>query len=284
MNKYILNLLLICSILVAFTACKKEENRVIFKGGTAPQLSASSTGPIVLQKENKEANAITLSWTNPEYRFNTGVNSQNVNYILQIDTAGKNFQSAKLQEMSIPSNLAITLTAQQLNGFLSRMEFKAGEVQAVDMRVKATLSNGSVPLISNPVTVRVNPYLDFAVEPPGTAANNYEDGNLWILGDAVESGWSNPLPTPYDVTQKFTRVDIMHYEAIINFKGGGGYKLIQTQGVWGTQYHALDGSASAALSGSFEKRDADPQFPGPSAGRYKVQINFQTGRYTLIPQ
>lgn len=284
MNKYIINLLLISGVAVAFAACKKEENRVVFEGGTAPVLTASSTGLIVLEKENKEANAITLSWTNPDYRFNTGVSSQNVNYILQIDTAGKNFQSSKLQEMSISSNLGVTLTAQQFNGFLSRMEFKAGEVQSVDMRVKATLANGSVPMVSNPVTVRVNPYLDFAVEPPGTAANNYADGNLWIVGDAVESGWSNPLPAPFDVTQKFTRVDIMHYEAIINFKGGGGYKLIQTQGVWGTQYHAIDGSAGAALSGSFEKRDADPQFPGPSAGRYKVQINFQTGKYTLTPQ
>jgi len=281
MNKNIFKLLLVTGVLLAFSACKKEENRVIFEGGVEPVLAASTTGPIVLVKDNKEANAITLSWTNPDYNFNTGISSQNVNYIIQIDEAGKNFASSKLQEMSVSNDLSVTLTAQQFNSFLSKMEFVAGVVQSVDIRVKATLANGSVPLISNPVTIRVNPYLDFAVEPPGTEANNYLDGNLWIVGDAVASGWSNPLPAPYDVSQKFTRVDIMHYEATIDFKGGGGYKLIQTQGVWGTQYHALDGSASAALNGSFEKKDADPQFPGPPVGKYKVQINFQTGKYTL---
>jgi hypothetical protein len=103
-----------------------------------------------------------------------------------------------------------------------------------------------------------------------------------MVGDAVASGWSNPLPPPYDVTQKFTRIDVLHYEAMINFNAAGGYKLIQKQGVWATQYHALDGTA--ALSGDFEKKDSDPQFPSPGAGLYKVEINFQTGKYKLTKQ
>ncbi|MFV0606193.1 MAG: SusE domain-containing protein [Niabella sp.] len=276
--------LLSLSLILLICSGKKEENRVIYKGGTAPVLTSSTTGTVVLDKENKTANALTLSWTNPNYMLNTGLSSQNVTYLLQIDTAGKDFQSAKIQEMSIANNLGVTLTAQELNTFLSKMEFKAGVVQAVDIRVKSTLANESAPLISNFVTVTVNPYLDFAIEPPGTAAANYLDGNLWITGDAVASGWLNPLPSPYDVSQKFTRVDIMHYEATITFKGSGAYKLIQTQGVWGTQYHALDGSAAAALIGSFEKKDAEPGFPSPPAGTYKVQINFQTGKYTLTKQ
>ena len=119
MNKNILNLLLVSGLLLALAACKKEENRVVFEGGTAPVLTASSTGPVVLIKDNKDAKALTLSWTNPAYNFNTGVSSQNVNYVLQVDEAGKNFASPKLQEMSIPNDLGVTLTAQQLNSFLS---------------------------------------------------------------------------------------------------------------------------------------------------------------------
>lgn len=285
MNKNILNPLLVSLFFIAFAACKKEENRVIYKGGAAPVLTTATTGTIVLLKDNKDAKALTLNWTNPNYMLNTGVSSQNVNYILQIDTAGKNFASSKLQEMSIASDLGVTLTAQQLNSFLSKMEFTAGKVQAVDMRVKSTLANSSAPLVSNMVTVKVNPYLDFAVEPPGTEANNYLDGNLWVIGDCFGApDFQNPLPSPQDVNHKFTRIDIMHYELVINFVSGGGYKLIQTQGVWGTQYHALDGSAGAALSGNFEKKDAEPKFPSPGPGKYKIQINFQTGKYTLTKQ
>ncbi|MBK7098013.1 MAG: SusE domain-containing protein [Sphingobacteriales bacterium] len=281
MTKNILTLLLISSFMLAMTACEKVENKVIYQGGTAPVLSTSATGTVVLIKEKNKENALTLAWTNPNYLFNTGVNSQNVNYVLQVDTAGKNFASPKLQEMTIASDLGVTLTGQQFNSFLSKMEFAAGVVQAVDLRVKATLANGSVPLTSNSINLKVNPYLDFAVEPPGTPANNYNDGQLWITGNSLASGFINPLLPPYDVTQKFTKIDNLHFEGVFNFIGGGGAKLIQTQGVWGTQYRALDGSASAALSGSFDKKDADPQFPGPPAGKYKMQVNFQTGKYIL---
>lgn len=276
-----INLILPLALVLSFASCKKEENRVVYEGGTAPVLTTTTIGTIVLLKDKKQETALSLSWTNPNYMFNTGVSSQNVNYILQVDTSGKNFASPKLQEMAIPNDLGVNLSGQQLNTFLSKMEFASGIDQAIDIRVKSTLANNSAALTSNLLKLKVNPYLDFAVEPPGTAANNYLDGNLWIVGDAVASGFTNPLPAPYDVTQKFTRIDIMHYEGTFTFVGGGGYKLIQTQGVWGTQYHALDGSAGAGQSGSFEKKDADPQFPSPGAGKYKVQINFQTGKYTL---
>jgi len=65
----------------------------------------------------------------------------------------------------------------------------------------------------------------------------------------------------------------------VTFNAGGYYKLIQAQGVWGTQYHAL--APADALGGEFEKRDADPAFQSPGAGRYKIEVNFQTGKYKL---
>lgn len=266
-------------LLLAVTSCNKDEQRVIFEGGTAPVLKASSTNSLTLRQDNKDKPALTLSWTNPDYRFNTGVSSQDVNYVLQIDTAGVNFASSNVQEMSISKELGVTLTVKQVNDFLTKMELKAGRPYNMEMRIKSTLGNGSVPLFSNVLKITMTPYLDFVVEPPGTAAANYNDGNLWIVGDAVASGWKNPLPAPFDTSQKFTRIDVLHYVATLNFNASGGYKLIQRQGDWSSQYHALDGSAK--LEGSFEKKDSDPTFPSPGAGRYRVEINFQTGKYKL---
>ncbi len=266
-------------------SCKKDENQVFFQGGTNPVLSASSTTAMVLLKVNKDNPAITFSWTNPNYQFNTGNSSQNVTYILQVDTTGSNFTNPKLQERSISNDLSVTLTVKELNTFLTKLELQAGVAHNMEFRIKSTLLNGTVPLFSNVLKISVNNYLDFVVEPPGTTTVNpiYSDGNLWIVGDAVASGWNNPLPAPYDVSQKFTRAggpsDVLHYVANINFNATGGYKLIQTQGNWETQYHALDGTAK--LSGDFEKRNSDPQFPSPGAGLYKVEINFQTGTYKL---
>ena len=64
----------------------------------------------------------------------------------------------------------------------------------------------------------------------------------------------------------------------------GGYKLIQTQGDWSTQYHFTGGTA---LSGSFAFGDPGPccNFPAPSAaGSYKLSFNFQLGTYTAVKQ
>ncbi|MBK8788465.1 MAG: SusE domain-containing protein [Chitinophagaceae bacterium] len=267
-------------------SCKKDENQVFFQGGTNPVFSASSTTALVLLKDNKDKPAITFSWTNPNYQFNTGNSSQDVTYILQVDTAGANFTNPKLQERSISNDLSVTLTVKELNTFLTKMELQSGVAHNMEFRIKSTLLNGTVPLYSNVLKISVNNYLDFVVEPPGTdnpVPFQYADGNLWIVGDAVASGWSNPLPAPYDNSQKFSRAagitDVLHYQANITFNATGGYKLIQTQGVWATQYHAMDGTAK--LSGDFEKKDSDPQFPTPGAGLYKVEINFQTGTYKL---
>lgn len=271
------------AISVAIFSCKKDENKVYFEGGTNPVLSASSTSPMILDINKKSDFAIKLSWTNPDYQFTTGVSSQDVTYTLQFDTAGANFTSPGKQERTISKELDVSLTVQELNGFLSRMELKDGVAYNMEVRVKASLNNGSLPLYSNVLQLNLTPYLDFAVEPPGTLANNYNDGNLWVIGDCFGSpDWTNPLPSPQDVTHKFTMVDKLHYELIIDFVSGGGYKMIQTQGVWATQYHAL--VANTALSGEFEKRDADPQFASPGTGKYKIAVNFQTGKYTLTKQ
>jgi hypothetical protein len=282
--KYILKFIAGAFLLTTLLpACQKDENQVVFEGGTNPVLSSNVAGPLVLDKAQKDNVAMVLSWTNPDYKFNTGVSSQDVTYVLQIDTTGKNFTSSNFQEKSIANDLGITLTVKDLNTFLSKMELTAGKQYNVEIRVKASLAGGTVPLYSNVFKIKVTPYLDFAVEPPGTAANNYDDGTLWVTGDCFPSpDWANPLPSPYDVTLKFTKIDKLHYELIADFDKTGGYKLIQTPGVWGTQYHAM--TANTPLAGEFEKRDADPQFASPGIGRYKIEMNFQTGKYKLTLQ
>jgi hypothetical protein len=69
------------------------------------------------------------------------------------------------------------------------------------------------------------------------------------------------------------------YELQVAFKGGGAYKMLQDNGVWGTQYHMVEGDATG---GVFQKKDSDPAFVGPTvAGNYKIVVDFQTGRFTV---
>lgn len=269
-------LLVFLSFLLVLASCKKDENKIYYESGTAPVLTLNTTGSTTLVQPNAANGFVSLGWTNPAYRFTTGISSQDVNYILQIDTTGANFTNPNKQEVSISKGLGVNYTVKDFNQLLGKMNLTENMPHNIEMRIKATLGNGSVPLYSNVVKMTVTPYLDVAVPLP-------TNGTLWITGDAAPSGWSNPLGNPYDVSQKFTKVSSTVYEVVMTMPGGGGYKVIQQQGNWDTQYHALAGGTWEG--GDFEMKNADPTFPGPpSAGTYKVTMNFKTGKYSVVKQ
>lgn len=261
---------------VATVSCEKEENKVYFEDSTAPVLTASSTAALRLLPANADNKAVRFTWTNPNYRFNTGVSSQDVFYTLQIDTAGGNFKSPGMQEIAIPRELSYTFTVKDLNTALTKMNLPEDVAKTLEIRLKASLVNGAVPMYSNVIRISVTPYLDVAVPVPA-------NGNLWMTGDAAPSGWSNPLTGANETAQKFNKVSTTLYELTIALPGGGNYKLLQDNGNWGTQYHMLTGGTWEG--GEFEMRDSDPGFPGPpTAGTYKITVNFKTGRYSVVKQ
>jgi len=150
----------------------------------------------------------------------------------------------------------------------------------LQLRIISSIGS-SVKLISNVISFTTKPFAPPPKVVPPTA------GTLWITGDAVGTpgfpAWSNPLPPPYDVSLKFTQVSSTLYQLTVDLKASGGYKLIQEQGNWNTQYHMVAGGT--ALSGSFVQENADPTFPAPAvAGSYKLTFDFQLGKYTAVKQ
>ena len=259
--------------------CKKDENMVMFETGTNPVLSTSTAAPQLITGKEKEV-AMTLSWTNPEYKFNTGISSQDVQYRLEFDTVGANFGNARKGIVVVARDLSRSFTVEQLNALFSGsdgMRLPFDRAYNFEVRAVSTIGNAALPLQSNVVRFRATPF-----SPPPVVVVP-DAGTLWATGNAFASDWKNPLPTPFDVNQKFTRRSNTLYELVVDMPGGGNYKLIQEQGNWGTQYHMLDGGTWDA--GRFRKRDADPAFIGPpTAGKYKITVNFQDGVYSVVKQ
>lgn len=260
-------------------SCSKDEKKIYLEGGTAPVLTANKTA-LTLTDATKTEEAVTFSWTNPNYSFTTGVSSQNVFYVLEIDTTGSNFTNPGKKSVAINSDLTKTFTVAELNAYLSTdMLLKTGISHNIEMRVKSTLINNSAVFYSNVLKMTATPFM-----PPPKVAVPIE-GTLWLVGDATEGGYNNPLASPYIETQKFTQDPNVYtlYTLTVDFKGGGGYKLVQKMGVWGTQYHAL--VAGVVTGGEFEMKDAEPPLAGPAtAGTYKVTIDFQLGKYYVVKQ
>lgn len=279
MKKSIQTMLLPVLMVLLVASCKKDERMIYFEGGTAPTLTAS-TANVTLTPDRDAETAIIFNWSNPNFRFTTGVSSHDVQYALEMDRVS-GFNSPNMREITLTSDLARRFTVLELNSFLGNvMELPLEQNVQVFVRVVAFLraegvTNRVGAVTSNVVTFNTRPYAPPPlVEPP-------TDGTLWATGNAFAApDWQNPLLPPFVNDQAFRRVTNTLYEAELNFTRPGAFKLIQTNGVWGTQYHKVDGDA---FGGTFRKRDADPAFDGPTEpGRYRMTVNFQTGRFTLV--
>ncbi|HQU95610.1 MAG TPA: SusE domain-containing protein [Saprospiraceae bacterium] len=269
------NLLMILSgflFLISFTSCEKDEVKSEFLGGTAPKLTAS-TDVVAMSYDNADNVGVSLNWTNPEYQFNSGISSQNVTYLLEFDLQGANFTTPNRKQLSLDGDLGKKVLVKELNDYmLNQMELQVGTSYNLEVRVTASIDDKFSKLVSNVIPLRATPYaIPPKVTPPAT-------GTLWMVGDATPNGWDNPLKPEFKDLQAFTKVSETIYEITIDLPGGGGYKLIQEDGVWGTQYHMLAGGTWE--SGDLELKDSDPQFPGPpSAGKYKITVDFQRGKF-----
>jgi hypothetical protein len=271
-NKFFFYLL--SSVLVlGFFSCKKAENQVTLQGGTAPVLKANVATTIPLTFATQSDEALKLTWTNPEYQFNTGTSSLDVTYQIEIDTAGANFNSANKKVISISKDLSYTFTQSELNDYLlNTLRLLSTRTYNVDFRVKSFLPNNNSPLISNTVRLAARPFaIPPKVLPPAS-------GKLYIVGDATNGGWNNPVPVP---TQEFTQVSPTEYKITVSLIGGKSYLLLPVNGDWGDKYGATGANNSNLPLGDDFKRGGGDMLAPPTSGTYTITVDFQRGKYTI---
>lgn len=280
MKRY-LSLILSCSalLLVVASGCKKEVAQIFLEGGTAPALTASVSGTIPLSYAEKDNEAVTLSWTNPNYKLTTGVSSHDVNYLIQIDTVGANFTNPAKQTVSLSKDLSRTFTQGEFNDYLlNQLVLKPAMPHQVEIRVIASLgTNSVVPLTSNVLKFTVTPYaIPPKVAPPAS-------GHLYLVGSATPGGdahgWDNPVPVP---SQEFTQVSPTLYEITIPLIGGKEYLFLPVNGDWGHKYAVKDNTIPGLADGGDFGYDFSKNFPGPAvSGTYKIVVDFQRGKFTV---
>lgn len=283
MKRFINQFLFASLALVMLAGCEKDEKIIYYQGGTNPVLTASSTAAMVLLEPNKNNFAIRFNWTNPNYRFTTGISSQDVTYFLQVDTLGANFTNPNMQQVSISKDLEISMTVRELNAVLTKLNVAENMLHKIEFRIKSTVGGTALPLYSNVIRIDITPYLDVALPlPPGN--------QLYMTGSAMASDWTNSPP----VSQRMTPVAssltstglYTSFVDTVSFVSGRQYKFLSTLGAWQPQYGAAPGSGYNGNGGDLGANmgsGSDPDaIPTPNdAGSYRVTVNFKTGKYTV---
>jgi hypothetical protein len=258
---------------MCFSACDKEGDKVFFTGSTAPQLSVSSTSDLTLLKANENFSSLQFQWTNPNYTYSNGVNTQDVNYILEIDTTGSNFSNPKRASIGFTKEVAKSFSVKELNNLLSSVELKDYVLHPFEFRIKATLYGGSVPVYSNVVKVNIATYLDVVYPVPA---------NLYIIGDATPQGWDNVAN--YPAAQTFTKVNSYLFQINSLAITDKHFLFLPVAGDWSHKYAfgTSDGEKDKnSTTGDKFTYDGKNDFQAPAAGNYKITVNFKTGKYSM---
>ena len=263
-----------------FSSCKKDEKIDYFLGGTVPVLTATVSGTIPLSVANKSQVEVVFSWTNPNYNFTTGLSSQSVNYLMEIDTLGANFTNPNKVSINISPDLGITFVDSVLNSILSNQLLLAtGISHTIQIRVTASINWVEV-------TKSTSNTLQFTVTPwnPPPAVAPPPNGTLYIVGSAVGGGWSNPIGAGNIASQKFAQISPTLFQITsIPIIGDGEYKFIGTDGSWNDQWSVQTEQPSGdptTLGANLFFNGANCRAPIVS-GNYKIVVDFQHGKFTL---
>lgn len=279
--KVFLHFFLLSAVMVS---CKKDEKKVFYEGGTAPVLSAvtnSGTSDVTMTFLTQNEHAVTFSWTNPDYKFTTGVSSQDVSYTLEIDTAGASFTNPKKKSVVISKDLNYSITQSQLNDFmLNTLQLEKNMSHTLEIRVISSLVNNSAKLISNVIQLTAVPYsIPPKVNPPAA-------GTLYVTGSATPANWMGG-GDPEVLAQKFTRVSETQFELTVNLTGGGSMLFVPRYGNWGAvspdpEKYGFTGSNNGnnVNGDDFKAFGGDILVPADN-GLYKIVVDFQRGKYTV---
>ncbi len=265
--KHLSKLILSVTLALVFIACDKVDDLPYYGTGTAPVLKAS-VATITTAPSDSDKVALTLNWTYPAY----GTDSSNTKYVIEIDSAGKNFANAAM--VTVMKSLSTTYTGKDLNNILLAKGYAFNVPVDMDVRLISSYGNNNERIVSNTIRIKMTPYKVPPRVPLPTT------NRLFIVGDASEYGWTNDASPAFPAARELTRLSETLWGGIFKMMGNGGYKLLMKQGEWSTSYHMIFGGTAA--SGSFELKDADPAFTGPAAaGFYQIMFDFQTGKYTV---
>ena len=250
MKKYVNKSIFVLTFFAAFfTAC--EDVDMVQIDPTANTVVSLSTNNVILLEDNASENAVTVSWTLPDFNFDAAPS-----YTIMIDVSGGDFMAAQL--ISAGSDYSYDFTVADLNNKLLSLQLSPNEQAVVDFKVKTTLSSYQETL-SESVSLTVTPYssiLDLST-------------NIGVVGSATPGGWGNPdIPDlPFYTT---ATADV--YVAYVTL--GNGEIKFRKDNLWTENYG--DTGADGTL-------EANGDNIAVSAGSYMITLNMSNLTYTIEP-
>jgi hypothetical protein len=172
------------AIAMVFTACQKEGDLPLYKTGNGVVVTGSTPAVTAIVADSSKT-MFTLNWTWPNY----ATDSANQKFIVQIDSAGKNF--AKPVTRVLLGVTSTSFTAKELNAIVFGFG-GIGDPYTLDVRIISSYKNNNELYQSNTINVIVTPYIlpvALSMAPSGPLTLVVEDA----ANPAVVFNWNATL-------------------------------------------------------------------------------------------
>jgi starch-binding outer membrane protein SusE/F len=179
--KNLSKILLLSVALVFAWSCSKVEDIVTLN--SAATLTASLSSPtLVLLKDNADKDALTISWTKPDYGFDAAPT-----YTILIDKKGNNF--AKPYAISVGGDLKkVFKTLEFNNTIINQLGVAPGAASDLDVKVEGLLG-AATKFTSTILSLKATTYVD-----------KFDPSSSWgVVGDATPNAWNGPDMPMYRV-------------------------------------------------------------------------------------
>jgi len=254
---------------MVFAACTKVEDLPVYEAAAGGPVLTASTLTFAPLPADSNAATLRLNWTKPSY----SIDSATVKYVIEIDSSGRNFSRAFSKTVS--GALTTTFINKEINSALLAWGFAFNTAYDVDVRVTSSHANNNELLRSNTLKIRMTPYKI----PPKVALPT--SGKLFLVGDASQGGWNNPVPTP---TQEFARIDETTFAGVFTLNGNKEYLILPVNGDWNNKFSVPNKSLTGLSAGGSFAFNASDNFPSPATtGTYLIRLDFQSGTFTVTP-
>ncbi|MDP3352249.1 MAG: SusE domain-containing protein [Flavobacteriaceae bacterium] len=238
-------LLLLIGLAIFVSACEKDDDFATLNPDAVLTATASKTA-VVLVKDDLGKNALTVTWTAPEYGFSAAPV-----YRVLLDVKGNNF--SKAYAVTVGTNLQKTFKTEELNKILLNLGIKAKTATFLDVKVESVLSPSTI-ISSSILSLNATAYTDIL-----------DLSTPWgVVGSATPGSWNGPDLPFYQTTAANI---IVAYVTLVN-----GEIKFRMDNSWTVNY-GDDGA-----NGSLEAGGANMVV---SAGTYKITFNTTSLTYTI---
>jgi hypothetical protein len=251
MKRYINYFLTAVCGLVFLPAC--NDNEIEYNKGEEPLTLTLSNTTIVLDIRHPNDEALTFSWTTGT---NAGTNSA-INYLLQIDRQGNQFESGLNIELG-RRIYTHKYTCSQLNDLLlGDFNVLPNEAIALEARIVAMITSENVSDQSSEVI----PFTVTAYQPVSA--------NLFIIGSATTGGWNLDKATAMNPISEEAGGFVVTSELL-----QGDFKFITTTEDFLPSYNRDANSTETKLIYRQSDNEPDEKFVITSSGRYRIAVNI----------